>query len=190
MAAARQDAWNQEEDLILAEVVLRHVREGSTQLAAFQEVGERLSRTAAACGFRWNSFIRKKYQSAIALAKKQRKQFKQKQPKQPREEDVIEEPMLSLEDVIGYLEKLRSQEQNHEKLMHENERMALEVEALKEKNAKLEHELKETRKENRSIQEDYKALIAIMDRARKLAVVGGENDETANHGKGLQKSNK
>lgn len=60
MEAARQDAWNEDEDLILAEVVLRHIREGSTQLAAFEEVGEKLKRTAAACGFRWNAAIRKK----------------------------------------------------------------------------------------------------------------------------------
>ena len=57
MSITRQDAWTQDEDLLLAEVVLRHIREGGTQLQAFEEVGKRLSRTAAACGFRWNSSI-------------------------------------------------------------------------------------------------------------------------------------
>ncbi|MFV8827042.1 RsfA family transcriptional regulator [Alkalihalobacterium sp. APHAB7] len=76
MSIIRQDAWTNDEDLILAEVVLRHIREGSTQLAAFEEVGERLQRTSAACGFRWNSAIRKKYDAAITLAKKQRKKGK------------------------------------------------------------------------------------------------------------------
>lgn len=60
MTAVRQDAWSEEDDLILAEVTLRQIREGGTQLAAFEEVGERIGRTAAACGFRWNSFVRKK----------------------------------------------------------------------------------------------------------------------------------
>lgn len=46
----RQDAWSEENDLLLAETVLRHVREGSTQLNAFEEVGDRLNRTSAACG--------------------------------------------------------------------------------------------------------------------------------------------
>lgn len=41
MTAVRQDAWSAEDDLILAEVTLRHIREGSTQLAAFEEVGEK-----------------------------------------------------------------------------------------------------------------------------------------------------
>ena len=54
MPGSRQDAWTQDEDLILAEIVLRHIREGSTQLIAFEEVGKKLVRTPAACGFRWN----------------------------------------------------------------------------------------------------------------------------------------
>ena len=54
MTSSRQDAWTHDEDLLLAEIVLRHIREGGTQLAAFEEVGKKLTRTSAACGFRWN----------------------------------------------------------------------------------------------------------------------------------------
>lgn len=74
MMKSRQDAWTEENDLLLAETVLRHVREGSTQLNAFEEVGDRLDRTSAACGFRWNAVVRHDYEKALALAKKQRKQ--------------------------------------------------------------------------------------------------------------------
>jgi prespore-specific regulator len=70
----RQDAWTEENDLLLAETVLRHVREGSTQLNAFEEVGDKLNRTSAACGFRWNAVVRHQYEKALELAKKQRKQ--------------------------------------------------------------------------------------------------------------------
>ncbi|WP_019243259.1 MULTISPECIES: RsfA family transcriptional regulator [Bacillus] len=70
----RQDAWTEEDDLLLAETVLRHVREGSTQLNAFEEVGDKLNRTSAACGFRWNAVVRHNYEKALQLAKKQRKQ--------------------------------------------------------------------------------------------------------------------
>lgn len=70
----RQDAWTEEDDLLLAETVLRHVREGSTQLNAFEEVGDKLNRTSAACGFRWNAVVRHNYDKALQLAKKQRKQ--------------------------------------------------------------------------------------------------------------------
>lgn len=72
----RQDAWSHQDDLLLAETVLRYIRDGGTQLAAFEEVGDKLNRTSAACGFRWNAEVRKKYEHAVAIAKKQRKERK------------------------------------------------------------------------------------------------------------------
>src|SRR5690625_1876895 len=76
MTKVRQDAWSHEDDLLLAETVLRHIREGSTQLNAFEEVGNELNRTSAACSFRWNAEVRNKYVHAIDLAKRQRKERK------------------------------------------------------------------------------------------------------------------
>ena len=74
MVKVRQDAWIEENDTLLADTVLRHVREGSTQLSAFEEVGDALNRTAAACGFRWNAVVRRDYEKELADAKKERKQ--------------------------------------------------------------------------------------------------------------------
>lgn len=71
----RRDGWKSEDDLILAEVVLRHIREGRTQLEGFTEAGERLGRTRNACGFRWNSTVRKQYQAAVVIALKQGKKL-------------------------------------------------------------------------------------------------------------------
>lgn len=73
MRVTRQDAWTKDEDLILAETTLKYIREGKTQLDAFKEVGKTLSRTPAACGFRWNSTLRKQYEEAIERAKEERK---------------------------------------------------------------------------------------------------------------------
>lgn len=84
MTKVRQDAWSHEDDLLLAETVLRHIREGGTQLDAFEEVGDRLNRTGAACGFRWNAIVRRKYDQAIEIAKKQRKQKKRAEQKHRR----------------------------------------------------------------------------------------------------------
>lgn len=170
LTASRQDAWNREEDLVLAEVVLRHIREGSTQLAAFEEVGERLSRTAAACGFRWNSLVRKRYQSAITLAKKQRKRLKQPIPSDAEIDVGAEGSSISLEDIIAYLEKFRSTEEGREAMMKQNEVLKTEVDKLKGENENLTMRVVEISKENRTIQEDYKALIEIMERARQRAV--------------------
>ncbi|MGM1044820.1 MAG: hypothetical protein ACQEXX_01600 [Bacillota bacterium] len=65
----RKDEWSYENDLLLAQTVLDHIENKSTQLEAFEEVAERLNRTAAACGFRWNSTVRKSYTEEIKLAK-------------------------------------------------------------------------------------------------------------------------
>lgn len=170
LTASRQDAWNREEDLVLAEVVLRHIREGSTQLAAFEEVGERLSRTAAACGFRWNSLVRKRYQSAIALAKKQRKRLKQTPAAIAEIDAGADGKSITLEDIIAYLEKFRSTEEGKEAVIKENETLRAEVDRLKSDKERLVMQVAEISEENHTIQEDYKALIEIMERARKRAV--------------------
>jgi prespore-specific regulator len=68
----RKDTWSLKDEQLLAEVVLTHIREGSSQLNAFEEVGEQLSRSSAACGFRWNSTIRKLYEVEIKAAKQLR----------------------------------------------------------------------------------------------------------------------
>src|SRR5690606_33137086 len=59
-------------------------REGSTQLTAFEEVGDKLNRTAAACGFRWNAEVRRRYEKAIEIAKRQRKEKKRAMANQQR----------------------------------------------------------------------------------------------------------
>ncbi|MBQ7233308.1 MAG: RsfA family transcriptional regulator [Bacillales bacterium] len=72
----RQDGWTKSDDETLAKEVLKKIREGKTQLSAFQEVGERLNRTPSACGFRWNSTLRKIYADEIQAAKVERKMKK------------------------------------------------------------------------------------------------------------------
>ncbi|MCT2537660.1 RsfA family transcriptional regulator [Aquibacillus koreensis] len=84
MVKVRQDAWSHEDDLLLAETVLRHIREGSTQLNAFEEVGDKLNRTSAACGFRWNAEVRQRYEQAVSIAKRQRKEKKRAQARQEK----------------------------------------------------------------------------------------------------------
>lgn len=74
----RQDAWEQKEDNLLAETVIAYIKNGGTQLQAFEEVGFMLGRTGAACGFRWNKILRKQYTQQISLAKQIRREGKNK----------------------------------------------------------------------------------------------------------------
>ncbi|HHY74513.1 MAG TPA: RsfA family transcriptional regulator [Bacillus bacterium] len=188
MTTLRQDAWTQDEDLLLAEVVLRHIRDGSTQLAAFDEVGQRLSRTAAACGFRWNSAIRKQYKSAIEIAKKQRKGEKVVESPQlappivdttqeghnvenNNDNDSEKKSVISFHAIIDFLSSLESTMKSTDRLMEENESLRNELASLKQERIELLQKIEKLTENYHLIEEDYKALIEIMERARKMIVL-------------------
>jgi prespore-specific regulator len=173
MSVIRQDAWTDNEDMMLAEVVLRHIREGSTQLAAFEEIGAQLRRSAAACGFRWNSLVRKKYNTAVELAKKQRKELKKK-PKKRKEkansmyskETTTQKNQLNINQVIDFLSSLSNEENNSNLVKEANE--------LKEENERLKRDLILLQDKYQSIQKDYRSLLEVMNRARQMIVVNDE----------------
>ena len=195
MSLTRQDAWTQDEDLLLAEVVLRHIREGGTQLQAFEEVGRKLSRTAAACGFRWNSSIRKQYKSGIEVAKKQRKAIKKNpdgeidpigdtvESKFEHKEKIEKESSHAVKtdttefifkDIISYLNNLyiRAIESSdyQENLMQYEEK----IRSLEQQLENIYMEKNRLAKELYEMEHDYKALIEIMERARKMVVLKEE----------------
>jgi len=195
MTAVRQDAWTPDDDLILAETTLRHIREGSTQLAAFEEVGEKIGRTAAACGFRWNSCVRKNYEAAIQLAKAQRQKRNQakKTGAAHRSHDIMEteagdgmkpasaEETLSIDAVIRFLrhwkgtyQEMNRQIRHFQKELREKEE---ELTRLRKENEELRKQVDSVESDYRTVNDDYKALIKIMDRARKLAILTDEDEE-------------
>lgn len=178
---SRQDAWLQENDELLAEAVIRHVKEGSTQLNAFEEVGDLLNRTAAACGFRWNAVVRKMYEEQLAAAKKERKERmrmlqsanrKRIQPvyvmTQPNgSETALSLSSLSLDIVIAYLMKLQHDspaEQEVQKWQRVASANMRKIQDLEQTIARLE-------RENKDIKDDYEQFVNIMNRARKLVTL-------------------
>lgn len=196
LAKVRQDAWSHEDDLLLAETVLRHIREGSTQLNAFEEVGDELNRTSAACGFRWNAEVRNKYIHAIDLAKRQRKERKRAQAKQIRKEPSItvpqevenksslimepEEPVeMTLESVIHYLQSFQKDYYASNQVKNKAEKIQYENNELREDVSRLERELSITRKKLATVEEDYKVFIQIMERARKMTVLEDQGSSSS-----------
>ncbi|WP_201716665.1 RsfA family transcriptional regulator [Rossellomorea arthrocnemi] len=190
MSSNRQDAWSQDEDVLLAEVVLRHIREGGTQLQAFEEVGKKLSRTSAACGFRWNSFVRKQYKSGIELAKTQRKHAKKHSPlskaiqekqEEKREENSTElaaaPETFSMGSMIQYLQKAEEAVRNEEKVRNENSQLHEQISQLQEKLRGAEMGLKEYEEKFTLLEEDHKSLLAIFEKARKMALLQGNEDK-------------
>lgn len=193
----RQDAWTTEEDLLLAETVLRHIREGSTQLKAFDEIGDKLNRTSAACGFRWNAEVRPNYEDAIQLAKKQRKELKRSEANQEKQrllktkpkknividaefsEEVAHAPSLTMQDVISFLQNLKQSSPHLTTLQTENEALHTQLASLQNANADLKAKLDRLMKEQQSIQEDYAMLVRIMERARKLVLLDEQGEQIA-----------
>lgn len=198
MVASRQDAWTEDDDLVLAEVTLRHIREGGTQLAAFEEVGQRLGRTAAACGFRWNSCVRKRYDAAISIAKSQRQQLKKMGRAAPPAQAIADVEVVALppkrqvpvsvetpkqaedeeqqiESVIRMLVNQKEMSRRLRQLEQELEGKELEIKELTEAHAKAKRELEQVQ----GVNDDYRALVQIMDRARKLAFLQEEDSTKA-----------
>src|SRR5699024_3929458 len=138
MNVTRQDAWSKEEDIILAETVLSYIREGKTQLEAFKEVAKELSRTSAACGFRWNASIRKQYQDAIKQAKEKRKYSGQQNAwKILRENNEMnDDPIQTAISLLKNMQLIESSGVQNKCRDHERQ-----IEELEAKNAALEKQL-------------------------------------------------
>ena len=188
MVKVRQDAWSHEDDLLLAETVLRHVREGSTQLNAFEEVGDKLNRTSAACGFRWNAEVRKKYDNAMDLAKRQRKEKKRAMTiNTPRVHKPVmnlpeshdtnnipltsENPSLTMNHVIHFLKDINKNMDTSHQSRFALEQTQKENQLLGEHIKDLEKELIKTKQQLATVEEDYQVFIQIMERARKMTVL-------------------
>jgi prespore-specific regulator len=188
MAVKRQDAWSSEDDMILAEVTLRHIRDGGTQLSAFEEVAEKLGRTPAACGFRWNSSVRKKYEAAIQVAKTERQRRNQERVRYTPltiSSLTVDKPFeengdYSLDHVIRFLRQhknevgeLKKQQKELEQELYEREG---ELRRLDLENKTKKEQLMTVETDYRLVNDDYRTLVQIMERARKLAARTEELD--------------
>lgn len=183
----RRDAWSHEDDLLLVETILRHIRDGSTQVAAFDEVGDELNRTSAACGYRWNAEVRTRYVDAVDIAKKQQKEKKRTSDQKQRqksefqtidskkliheiEHDAPVRSMshltLTLDDCITFLSTYRTKDSPE--LKSETNELVMENDRLKRENEELTlkyHQLIENRKK---IIDEYTLLMSVFDQTSTI----------------------
>ncbi|PWI57728.1 RsfA family transcriptional regulator [Sulfoacidibacillus thermotolerans] len=175
MKTIRQDAWTPEDDAKLAEIILRHIREGSTQLAAFEEGAQALKRTPAACGYRWNACVRKQFLAAIDFAKLERREHRDERLRHPQGNvDEMEEAqahVLTWNAVLKFLRQYRRDfmalQNRVKQLERDVDSARMEVEKLRKDKSDLLQRLHDVSDEYQMINEDYKALLEIVDRARK-----------------------
>ncbi|HDR8051511.1 MULTISPECIES: RsfA family transcriptional regulator [Bacillus cereus group] len=154
MVISRQDSWTNDNDLLLASTVLQNIRNGGTQLAAFKEVAKLLNRTPAACGFRWNSYVRKQYQEEIQQAKQNREAGNNISPSQQKKE--TNSLSMTLDDIILFL-------QNYKKTYEFTN---------------LQSQIKNLETENQSLlqrvtmyEEEYRMLLNHIDKTRSLVEI-------------------
>ncbi|WP_226667261.1 RsfA family transcriptional regulator [Metabacillus litoralis] len=177
----RQDAWSQEDDLLLAKTVLQHIQKGSTQVAAFEEVGDRLNRTSAACGYRWNAEVRKNYKIEVEKAKIQRKQNSKEKDKELSQHEINSSDLLKKKTPIPNLESgipitlndcitFLSHELTNNDHDSQNEQIKLkrENEMLKKKHTELESKYEKLLQRKQYIEHDYKLLMSMLSQAQKM----------------------
>lgn len=129
MNKKRQDAWTDDEDVVLAKMVLYHMKEGKTQLEAFKEAAEKLARTPAACGYRWNASLRKKYTEDIAHIKRSSPTGRES----TSENTVNSEEEHTIERAISILKKFKMAKEEQNDHLHVREQFI----ALQKENERL-----------------------------------------------------
>lgn len=178
----RQDGWTEEDDRLLAEITLRNIREGSTQTKAFEEAAERLNRTAGACAFRWATVVKHQYRAAVEAAKRQAREMKKKRMhrRQVNLEQisvVLEgDTEVDLDTVIRTIKFFKQKERNYRTLLREYNRLEEEVQLLRKENERLRKEIQEMNQRNLQQEEDYKTLLQIVNRARKMSLLDDKQE--------------
>lgn len=158
------EIWTEEDDAILAETVLRYVRQGKTVVEACNEMERKTDgrRTALASKHRWFTRLADQYKAGYELAKREGKEVKLKGKKRlnqgKRYEEIIKdvfqedvsanEKEITADDFIILAKKFKEQ-QNSEtsrqnRLQNEIKELQKENDKLRKKCKELENELSET----------------------------------------------
>ncbi|MEW9139281.1 RsfA family transcriptional regulator [Bacillus wiedmannii] len=154
MINSRHDSWTSDNDLLLARIVLQNIGSGRTQLAAFKEVAKQLARTPAACGFRWNSYVRKQYEKEIQQAKQNRKIGNNISLSQLKKE--TNSLSLTLDDIVMFLQNYKE--------VNELTNFKNQIKYLEAENQSLSQRVT-------MYEEEYRILLNHIDKARNLIVV-------------------
>jgi len=169
------DVWTKDDDIALAEVVLRRVREGDSVIDACREFEETTKgrRTASASKFRWHTRLKSQYSAAYELAKtegKKARDFARRKVNQgERYEDLLENVLekdndreITLDDIVVLVKRYKKQEEdkgeNKDKFEKETDKLRRELEKTKK-------DLKDTSEENKQMKE---ALLEVDTNYRKL----------------------
>lgn len=184
------EIWTTDDDVLLAETILRNVREGNTVVDGCREM-ERVTsgdRTASASKYRWFTKLVHQYKAGYELAKQQGKEVKNAKKRKlnqgERYKEIVEEVLertpevqekeIEPEDFIVLAKKFKEQQSKKENDVNKQEK---EIKQLKRDNEKLEKELRESKKEVEMYvdalaakQRDYNKIVEALGTLKNLGV--------------------
>ncbi|WP_341285644.1 hypothetical protein [Priestia megaterium] len=155
-AQQKNKSWSEAEDILLKDCVLENVRNGRTQLEAFEEAAEQTGRSAGSVGFRWNSALRQQYTEELKKAKEEAKNKNTKAKTKTTPSSVqastkknkattaltpslttIDDPFkedggITYDDVISFLKSKKKTDDKYNKLRDEHTALQDEYKSLKE----------------------------------------------------------
>ena len=171
--------------MILAEVTLRHIREGGTQLSAFEEVAEKLGRTPAAADSdgtaRYAKSTNPPFKSPSNSGKKVQERGKTGYRFRP--DSLSSENMVqSIDKIIRFLRQyktevseLQRQQQQLEKELKERENQ---IRKLEKENQEMKEQLNDVKSDYRLVNDDYRTLVQIMEEPASWRFKGMGNCKT------------
>lgn len=162
----RIDSWDPKDDELLAELVLGAIREGRTQLGAFQKAAVHLQRTPGACGFRWNGRLRKNYRHEVDDAKRERRTHKETLT---RTQPVRVDSSFAMKDTVQFLTGIARE---YAGLRDRVQTLTVQRDQLRTRVDELEQNLKtrdlEIPPTPEQVQQDAQLLAQIAIRARRV----------------------
>mgnify|MGYP001473424512 CR=1 FL=1 len=169
------ELWTEDDDIKLAECVLRRVREGDSVVDACREFEDMTNgrRTAQAAKFHWHTKLRHRYSAAYELAKqegKKNRELKRRKINQgERYKDIMEtvfdsEPNreILIDDILVLVKKFKEQEEAKGNFRDQYEK---ETNKLRRENEKIAKQLKQTEDE---LERTKEALVYINNQYNKL----------------------
>jgi chromosome segregation ATPase len=148
------EVWTEDDDVKLAEVVLRRVREGDSVIDACREFEDITNgrRTASASKFRWHTRLKDKYSGAYNIAKddgKKVRDYKRRKVNQgERYQDIVENILeknmnrdITLDDILVVVKHYKKQEEEKGDIYDKYEK---DTDKLRRENNKLKKELDKT----------------------------------------------
>jgi prespore-specific regulator len=163
MNAVKGRRWTPEEDQLLSEFVLHTISQGGTQLTAFSEVGKKISRTAGACGFRWNAVLRNQNPTSYTEAKKKRV-YTQLEKKRKLKVDTFSEAIELLKQTEQAWVK---QQKDVTRLTQSIAKTKQKVNDIKQNNQKFQQENNAVEWVQQEVQTRYEELLQLIEKLKQ-----------------------